>query len=91
MTHQESIWNGKYVLVVSLVSKSGKVHMPVRKYVGRTGRFVREAKNGMLLVRFEEASSNKDVSIPAGCCMKLDWSSKQTLPKSKVFPVCWGT
>ncbi len=70
MTAQETLWAGKKVLVVSMVSKSGKVHYYLRKYVGMHGRFVREAKNGMLLIRFASKKGNIDRSIPAGCCMQ---------------------
>lgn len=63
MTHQEVLWKDKYVWIVSLMSKSGKMHRYVRKYVGLGGRVKGEAKNGMLLIQFK----NHTRSIPAGC------------------------
>lgn len=63
MTYQETFWQGRYVWVVSLMSRSGKMHRYVRKYVGRGGKVIGEAKNGMLLIQFK----NHTRSIPAGC------------------------
>ena len=63
MTHQEALWQGKYVWVVSLMSKSGRMHRYVRKYVGRGGKVLRESKNNMLLIQFK----NHKRAIPAGC------------------------
>jgi hypothetical protein len=63
MTYQEALWQGKYVWIVSLMSKSGKMHRYVRKYVGRGGKVISEAKNGMLLIQFETHTR----CIPAGC------------------------
>jgi hypothetical protein len=66
MTYQEVLWKDKYVWVVSLMSKSGKMHRYVRKYVGRGGKVVGEAKNGMLLIEFK----NHTRCIPAGCVVE---------------------
>lgn len=63
MTYQETLYKGKIVLVYSLKSKSGKLHFYVKKYVGRHGFVVQEAKNGMLQVKFKTHVRN----IPAGC------------------------
>ena len=63
MTYQETLYKGKVVLVCSLKSKSGKLHMYVKKYVGRIGFVTAEAKNGMLQVKFKSHVRN----IPAGC------------------------
>lgn len=63
MTHQEVLWQGKLVWVTGLMSKSGKLHRYVRKYVGLGGIVLGEAKNGMLLVRFNRHTR----AIPAGC------------------------
>ena len=63
MTYQEAIWKGKYVWITGILSKSGRVHMPLRKYVGKGGRVVGESKCGRLLVQF----SNHKRAIPAGC------------------------
>ncbi len=63
MTYQEALWQGKYVWIVSLMSKSGKMHRYVRRYVGRGGLVLGEAKNGMLLIQF----TNHTRCIPAGC------------------------
>ena len=64
MTYQETMWKGKFIWVVSLMSKSGKLHRYVREYVGRGGAVVGEAKNGMLLIQFGKGHTR---SIPAGC------------------------
>jgi hypothetical protein len=74
MTYQEALWQGKYVWVVSLMSKSGKMHRYVRRYVGRGGQVIREAKNGMLLIQFK----NHTRCIPAGCVVEYN------VPKSKL-------
>ena len=66
MTYQEVLWKDKYVWVVSLMSKSGKMHRYVRTYVGRGGKVVGEAKNGMLLIEFK----NHTRCIPAGCVVE---------------------
>jgi hypothetical protein len=63
MTYQEALWKGKRVLIVSLMSKNGRIHRYVRKYIGRSGMVLGEAKNNMLLVQFE----NHTRGIPAGC------------------------
>jgi len=63
MTYQEVLWKGKHVWVVGILSKSGKLHRYLRKYVGRGGVVLGESKNNMLLVQFE----NHTRCIPAGC------------------------
>ncbi len=63
MTYQEALWQGRYVWVVSLMSRRGKMHRYVRPYVGRGGRVLGEAKNGMLLIEFKTHTR----AIPAGC------------------------
>lgn len=68
MTKQEAQWKDKYVWVVSLMSKNGKMHRYVRQYVGRGGLVVGEAKNGMLLVQFK----NHTRAVPAGCVAPYD-------------------
>ena len=68
MTYQEALWQGKYVWIVSLMSKSGKMHRYVRKYVGRGGLVLGEAKNGMLLIQFKNHHGiARTRCIPAGC------------------------
>lgn len=63
MTYQETLYKGKMVLVYSLKSKSGKFHFYIKKYIGKHGIVVKEAKNGMLQVKFKTHVRN----IPAGC------------------------
>jgi hypothetical protein len=63
MTYQEVLWKGKQVWVVGILSKSGKLHRYLRKYVGRDGVVLGESKNGMLLVQFGKRTR----CIPAGC------------------------
>jgi hypothetical protein len=67
MTAQEIEWQGHYVWVTGIVSRSGRVHRYVRRYVGRGGMVEREARNGMLIVRFRQ---NHVRAIPAGCLTK---------------------
>ena len=76
MTPQEIIWKSKTVLIVGIVSKSGKIHYNLRKYVGRFGSVEREAKNGMLLVRFRSGHTR---SIPAGCLKAIDEKTMESL------------
>ena len=72
-TYQECIWQGKTVLAVSMLSKSGKVHSYIKRFVGRRGYVLREAKNGMLLIRFQMSKHfRKTISIPAGCV--IEWT-----------------
>ncbi len=73
MTLQEVLWQGKFVWVVSILSKSGKIHRYVRKYVGRGACILGEAKNGMLLLQFK----NHTRAIPAGCVVEY------STPKAK--------
>lgn len=63
MTHQEVLYLGKTVLVYSLKSKSQKMHFYVKKYIGKQGVVIGEAKNGMLQIKFKTHTRN----IPAGC------------------------
>lgn len=76
MTPQEIIWKSKTILIVGIVSKSGKIHYNLRKYVGRFGSVEREAKNGMLLVRFRSGHTR---SIPAGCLIEADKKTMESL------------
>lgn len=72
-TYQECIWQDKTVLVVSMLSKSGKVHAYVKRFVGRRGTVLGEAKNGMLLIRFQMTKYfRKEIAIPAGCV--IEWT-----------------
>ena len=66
MTYQEVLWKGKYVWIVGIQSRSGRMHMRLRKYVGRGGMVVGESKNGQLLIRFK----NHTRCIPAGCVVE---------------------
>ena len=75
-TYQECIWQDKTVLVVSMMSKSGKVHAYVKRFVGRRGLVLGEAKNGMLLIRFQMTKRfKKAIAIPAGCL--IEWTEVQ--------------
>lgn len=64
MTYQEVLWQDRLVWVVGILSRSGRMHYNLRKYVGRGGRVIRESKNGQLLVEFGRGHQR---SIPAGC------------------------
>jgi hypothetical protein len=63
MTYQEALWKGKRVLIVSLMSKNGRIHRYVKRHIGRDGIVLGEAKNNMLLIQFR----NHARAIPAGC------------------------
>lgn len=63
MTNQEVLWKGKTVWVVGILSRSGRLHYGLRKYVGRGGLVVGESKNNQLLIQF----GNHTRAIPAGC------------------------
>ncbi len=67
MTYQEALWKGKTVWVVSLLSKSGRIHQYVHRYIGRGGQVIGEAKNGMLLIAFGQFEVR---AIPAGCVVE---------------------
>jgi hypothetical protein len=73
MTYQEVLWAGKKVWVVGILSKSGKLHRVYRKYVGKQGVVLKEAKNNMLLVKFENKFRITHTrAIPAGCLSLCD-------------------
>ena len=58
-------------MVVSMMSKSGKVHTYVKRFVGHQGIVLGEAKNGMLLIRFAVSNVLREhVAIPAGCVIE---------------------
>ena len=63
MTNQEVLWKGKTVWVVGILSRSGRLHYGLRKYVGRAGLVLGESKNNQLLIQF----GNHTRAIPAGC------------------------
>lgn len=66
MTLQEILWENKLVTVTGILSRSGKLHYSLRKFVGLTGKVRGEAKNGMLLVEFTKQIR----AIPAGCVVE---------------------
>jgi len=69
MTYQEILWKGQHITVVSILSKSCKIHKYVKRYIGKSGIVDGEAKNGMLRIKFKTHYRN----IPAGCIiLKLD-------------------
>lgn len=78
MTYQEALWKGRYVWVVSLMSRSGRMHRYVRKYVGRGGLVKGDAKNGMLLIQFK----NHARAIPAGCVVDYNVPKSGRLVKA---------
>lgn len=80
MTPQEIYWENKYVWVVGLLSKSGKIHRYLKPYIGRGGFVVGEAKNGMLLVEFCRSKNRERRAIPAGCVAEY---TKARLARSK--------
>ena len=68
-TYQECLFAGKEVIVVSTVSKGNRIHSFVKPYIGFLGIVEREAKNGMLLIKFRYSWCHYDHyrAIPAGC------------------------
>lgn len=72
MTNLEKIWADKHVFVYSMMSKSGKIHSYVRRWIGRIGVVVRESKNNQLLVKFGISQyKRKYIAIPPGCLKQL--------------------
>lgn len=69
MTYQEGIWKGKIVWVVSMMTKNGRIHRYLRKYVGMGGVVLCEAKNGMLLVEFGGTVRHARC-IPSSCVVE---------------------
>ena len=72
MTYLECIWKDKVVLIVSLLSKNGKVHSRIKPWIGRTGIVVKESKNNQLLVRIRLNKRIAYISIPPGCVIDLE-------------------
>lgn len=82
MTYQECIWMNWVVMPVSIQAKSGYVHRYIRPFVGKTGYVVKEAKNGMLLIRFHYKKKGWKVrAIPASCLMMIKLDSGLADPK----------
>jgi hypothetical protein len=82
MTYQEILWQNKLVWVVSLLSRSGKIHRYLKPYIGRGGLVVGEAKNGMLLIEFGLKKELR--AIPAGCVIKYVDVSAARKPNGKI-------
>lgn len=72
MTYLECLWEGKSVLVVSILSKNGRIHTRIKPWIGRSGMVIGESKNNQLLVRFRLGKKTVHVSIPPGCVIALD-------------------
>lgn len=70
MTYQETIWKGKVIWVVSMMSKNMRMHRYLRKYVGTGGYVMGEAKNGMLLVEFGQRSKRHLRCVPSSCVVE---------------------
>lgn len=85
MTHLETIWQDKHVIVYSMMSKSGKLHAHVRRWIGRIGIVMRESKNNQLIVKFGISPYKKKyIAIPPGCLKQLgDEDFTIVLPKNK--------
>jgi hypothetical protein len=76
MTYQEVLWKGKIVWVTGILSYSGRMHMNLKKYVGRAGMVIGESKNGQLLVKFKGHTR----CIPAGCLTEYGTIHQAGLP-----------
>ena len=74
MTYQETLWKDSIVVVHSIKTARGIIHWNLVPLVGLIGLFVKEAKNGMLLVHLENGESR---CVPATCCTKV--------PKISIF------
>lgn len=75
MTYQDCIWKGKYVWIVSIMSKNKRMHRYLKKYVGHGGFVLGTAKNNMLLVEFTYRNKNRERvkelrSIPSSCVVE---------------------
>lgn len=66
MTSQEVLWQGKRVWVVGILSRSGRLHHKLKKYVGLSGVVLKESKNNQLLIKFRKHTR----AIPAGCLVE---------------------
>lgn len=77
-TYQEIEWEGQYVWVAGILSRSGRMHYNLRHYVGRGGMVLGESKNGMLQVQFK----NHVRCIPAGCLVKYTDTSIAGHPRT---------
>ena len=66
MTYQEVLWKNKFIWVVGILSKSGRMHRDLRQYVGHGGLVLGESKGGRLLVQFKGHTRG----IPAGCVVQ---------------------
>lgn len=73
MTNQECIWKHKLVRLITIRSKRGKLHWYLAKYCGMPGYVMREANNGMLLVRFDSSwlyAGDMCRAVPASCLIE---------------------
>ena len=74
MTYQETLWKGKHIRLVSLISKSGKIHHQLAKYCGMAGEVLGEAKNGQLLIKFDVSwmgFHDLTRTVPSGCVREM--------------------
>ena len=67
MTYLEVHWKFKLVTITSIVANSGKIHLYLKKYVGRSGIVIGESKCGRLLIQFKSPNKSHNRAIPAGC------------------------
>lgn len=63
--------------VTGILSKNRRVHMSLRKYVGRGGFVIGESKCGKLIIMFSDHSR----AIPAGCV--TEYGTVKILPEKK--------
>lgn len=72
MTSQECIWKHKVVRLITIKGKRGPIHWGLAKYCGMPGEVLGDAKNGMLLIKFDTSwLENGDMirCVPASCVM----------------------
>lgn len=72
MTYLECIWKDKSIMIVSLMSKNGKIHSRIKPWIGRVGIVVKESKNNQLLTRIRLSEKIVYISIPPGCVIDLE-------------------
>jgi hypothetical protein len=74
MTYQETLWKGKHIRLISLLSKRGIVHHHLARFCGMAGVVLGESKNGQLLIEFRTSwrgKKNLTVCVPSGCVREM--------------------
>lgn len=75
MSYHPSVFEERIVVVVSIMSQNKRIHLGLKKYVGRAGRVIATSKNNMLLVEFSNANRKMRTyrelrCIPSSCVVR---------------------